>query len=295
MSSPSARILSVELRKGKYDFLNLSDDNEVVKLLFPLGEEVIEFSDAVSLSTGSGTEEKALSIAMTPHAIYFLAEEAPAKAEHKLQLKDIERITWDPDGRTVGIATANVKYEAPILFRFAETGGRRYHFHSRLRKLYESEAYSSLPSVVATYNLAEAECRRNVILRIKQASQALTGQQLSQLNECIAAPAKQYQQDTDAKRELRELNSIAERLEMGHFIAEKKAVWEDVADLEKRLSGECRLELELEQEIELVTSQLIEAEQQISIERRRRDESRQILQRKDAVSSKQEIILIIEA
>ena len=292
---PSTRILNVELRTGKFDFLNLSNDVEVVKLLFPLGEEIVEFSDVTSLSTGSDSEEKALSMAMTPHAIYFVTDESPLKVEHKLQIKEIERITWDPDGRTVVVSPTNAKYEAPILFRFAETGGRRYHFHSRLRKLYEVEAYSSLPSIVATCNLAEAECRRIVILRIKQSSQALNSSQLLQLDECVASLSKQYQQDTDSKKELRELNVIAEKVELGHFMAEKKAAWDDISDLEKRLSEECRQELEFEQEIELLTTQLVESEQQLSIERRRRDECRQILQRKDAVSSRQEIILIIEA
>ena len=162
-----------QFEQSKSDHLRLASDQQVVSILYDLGEHCIEFSDAVgfSITSGEGINESAVALALTHFAMYCFEDTPQAdprwRVVHSIQLRNIERVVWDPDGRTVMVTDLNTASH-PFKLRCSEEAGRRFHLHSKLRRFFEDEVYQPLPSMVAICDLALLEERRRLLAAIRE-------------------------------------------------------------------------------------------------------------------------------
>ncbi|KAJ9468085.1 hypothetical protein DIPPA_30083 [Diplonema papillatum] len=157
------------IESGRHDYLRLGNVEEVAQQIYALGESCIELSDVVVW--WEHDREIALALLMTRYTIYFLREGPRGFTMHALvPIRDVFRVTWDPDGLTFTIDERDV--DAPIRMIRCSEGGRRYHLHLRLRKCYEEETFCPLPSVVARCDAGRAEARRAVFRALRQAAAA---------------------------------------------------------------------------------------------------------------------------
>eukprot|EP00755_Sulcionema_specki_P032152 Sspe_Gene.19610::Locus_7158_Transcript_1_1_Confidence_1.000_Length_2057::g.19610::m.19610 len=197
--------LGAGLQGGPYDHLKLAGDARVSSVLFPMGESVIQVSDTVAVeSAGGGPPEQCL--VMTQHTLYLLTSEGTPV--HTFAMPAIEQVVWDPDGLTFIIAPLDLTL-SPVMVRCSE-GGRRYHLHSTLRRVYEAEAFKPLPSTVGKCSLPHADHRRRLLLRIKAASSTLPSSEVDGLQDRLTLIAGHPD-------EIETLEGIAVRLEASPY------------------------------------------------------------------------------
>eukprot|EP01064_Diplonema_japonicum_P036366 TRINITY_DN8138_c4_g1_i1.p1 TRINITY_DN8138_c4_g1~~TRINITY_DN8138_c4_g1_i1.p1 ORF type:complete len:428 (+),score=71.35 TRINITY_DN8138_c4_g1_i1:29-1285(+) len=192
------------LKTSRHDTLHLGDEEGVSQQLYHLGESTVEWSDSIQWSEGEGGA--AISMAMTRYAIYLLINTNGWELIKRIQLRDIERVTWDAADHTSVMFSLRSDHEKPFLCRCSE-GSKRYHLHSLLRDFYETETVEPLPSVLAPCDVYKAGQRKIFLKRINQASKTLPPHHIEQLSHRI------YQAGCEIHDELDILCEIAVKLE----------------------------------------------------------------------------------
>ena len=142
--------------QGVHDHLGAGAVPAVRRRLFAHGESCVVFSDAGSLQDAHGGPETPAAVVLCGFGLYCLTQPS-WRVVVAVSLKHVERVVWDPDGRTLLVAPPPA-VRGPVLLR-CSAGERRFHLHAKLRRRYEDETYAPLPSTLSPCCLALAARR----------------------------------------------------------------------------------------------------------------------------------------